>query len=146
MKKIIDFVLDKCPKRFVQFIKFNLVGIINTIITFIIFTILNKGFNIEHKVSESIGYTFGLINSYFMNKIWTFGKKQNYKPLEVIKFILINMIALGGTLLILDTTKNILKIDVLWGKLFGYCFSVPVNFLGFKYWVFRRNDEKKAQE
>lgn len=130
-------LLKKYQKGIIQFIKFNLVGIVNTIITFIVFAFLNKLFQIDKLIAEPIGYACGLINSYIMNKLWTFGKKHHFHTLEVIKFVIVNGIALGGTLLILMAAEDYLKIDVLWGKLLGYCFSIPVNYLGFKYWVFR---------
>ncbi|MBN2536204.1 MAG: GtrA family protein [Spirochaetales bacterium] len=122
---------------FGQFIRFNLVGLVNTVITFIVFALLNKVFSINKFAAEPIGYVCGLINSYFMNKIWTFGKKHRYHTIEVMKFVIVNGIALGGTLLILMFSEDYLHIDVLWGKCIAYCFSIPVNYLGFKFWVFK---------
>ncbi|MBN1696609.1 MAG: GtrA family protein [Spirochaetales bacterium] len=130
-------VIEKYGKGIVQFVKFNAVGIINTAITFLVFTLLNKLIGLDKFIAEPSGYVCGLINSYFLNKIWTFGKKHHYRLSEALKFIIVNAFALGGTLLILHVAEDILSIDVLWGKLMAYCYSVPVNYIGFKYWVFR---------
>ena len=136
ISKILDFIL-KLWRIFEQFIKFNLVGLVNTGITFAVFFLLNKYIHIDKLIAEPIGYCLGLINSFIMNKLWTFGKKHKFHLLEVIKFVIVNSIALGGTLLILMAAEDYLNIDVLWGKLLGYCFSIPVNYLGFKFWVFK---------
>jgi putative flippase GtrA len=130
-------VFEKYRKGIIQFIKFNFVGIINTVITFIVFYILHKLFNIHELIAEPIGYVCGLINSFILNKIWTFGKKYYFSPIEMIKFIMVNAVAEGGTLAIIAFAKNILHVDPLWGKIVSYFFSVPVNYLGFKYWVFK---------
>ncbi|MBN2440928.1 MAG: GtrA family protein [Spirochaetales bacterium] len=134
---IVFDLINKLWIKFEQFIKFNLVGLVNTAITFIIFALLNKFFQINKFVAEPVGYSCGLINSFIMNKLWTFGKKHRFHVLEGIKFVIVNGIALGGTLLILMVSEDYLHIDVLWGKLIGYCFSIPVNYLGFKFWVFK---------
>jgi len=120
-----------------QFIKFNLVGLLNTGITFLIFALLNKLFNTNKLIAEPIGYACGLVNSFIMNKLWTFGKKHYFHVIEVIKFVIVNGVALGGTLFILVLAEDYLHIDVLWGKIMAYCYSIPVNYLGFKFWVFR---------
>ena len=133
---LIDLI-SQLWKIFGQFIRFNLVGLLNTGITFLIFALLNKLFNINKLIAEPIGYVCGLVNSFIMNKLWTFGKKHYFHTIEVIKFVIVNGVALGGTLFILVLADDYLHIDVLWGKIMAYCFSIPVNYLGFKYWVFR---------
>lgn len=136
-------VIIRLWRKFGKFIKFNIVGLVNTGITLVVFALLNKIFSVDKFIAEPIGYGCGLINSFIMNKIWTFGKKHQFHAIEVIKFIIVNGIALGGTLVILMLAEDYLKIDVLWGKLIGYCFSIPVNYLGFKYWVFKEKGAKK---
>ena len=130
-------IIIRIWKKFGQFIKFNLVGLINTVITLAIFALLNKVFHINKLFAEPVGYGCGLINSFIMNKLWTFGKKHRFHVPEAFKFVIVNAIALGGTLFILVAAEDYLHIDVLWGKLIGYCFSIPVNYLGFKLWVFK---------
>jgi putative flippase GtrA len=130
-------IFEKYRKGIIQFIKFNFVGIINTVITFIIFTLLNKLFGVDKFIAEPVGYVCGLINSFILNKIWTFGKKHSFHLLETVKFIIVNAFSLGGTLFILYAAEDLLHIDVIWGKLIAYFYSIPFNYLGFKYWVFK---------
>lgn len=62
------------------------VGLLNTIVGFgVIFGLMLYGINPE--ISNVFGYTFGIIFSYVMNKIFTF-KSKNRSKTEFIKFIL----------------------------------------------------------
>ena len=59
-----------------QFIKFNVVGIMNTAVDFGVFMILNHYLGLIYAVSQVISYSCGMVNSYFLNKFWTFQKEK----------------------------------------------------------------------
>jgi putative flippase GtrA len=122
---------------FGQFIKFNLVGLVNTAITFTVSFGLIHLFGMHELITYPIGYICGLINSFIMNKFWTFGKKHHFGIMEIIKFIIVNMIALGGSELIIKFAGDVLTLAPVWGILLGLSFSIPANYIGFKYWVFK---------
>ena len=119
-----------------QFIKFNLVGIMNTAVDFGVFMILNHYLGLVYTVSQVISYSCGMVNSYFFNKFWTFQKKEGFTAIEVIKFILVNLCSLGVSLLVLYILQSKWNWQVLPSKVLATGFSVGVNFLGNKFWVF----------
>ena len=119
-----------------QFIKFNLVGIMNTAVDFGVFMILNHYLGLVYTVSQVISYSCGMVNSYFFNKFWTFQKKEGFTAIEVIKFILVNLCSLGVSLLVLYILQSKWNWQVLPSKVLATGFSVGVNLLGNKFWVF----------
>ncbi len=56
----------------VQFLKFGIVGISNTLLTFIVYTVLLKGFGVWYLAASAIGFTVGAINGFLLNRRWTF--------------------------------------------------------------------------
>ena len=120
-----------------QFIKFNIVGIINTIVDIIVFAILTRYFKIFYIAAQVISYSCGVLNSYFLNKSWTFSaqdKKVNYR---LIKFVIVNLISLGAATLVLYYLEDYKILPVLYSKVIATIFSALVNFMGNKFWVFK---------
>jgi putative flippase GtrA len=56
----------------VQFAKFGVVGISNTLLTLVIYTVLLKAFGVWYLAASAIGFTAGTINSFLLNRRWTF--------------------------------------------------------------------------
>ena len=66
--------------------KFGIVGVINTGITLGVIFIMMSWLGISYVISNAAGYTLGFINSFLMNRFWTFQSKGN--PLvESLRFI-----------------------------------------------------------
>ena len=55
-----------------QFIRYLLVGVINTLVTLIVIYVCKSILDINQWVSNAIGYVAGLINSFIWNKNWVF--------------------------------------------------------------------------
>ncbi len=56
----------------IQFMKFGLVGVSNTLITFIIYTLLLKVFGVWYLAASAIGFAVGATNGFLLNRRWTF--------------------------------------------------------------------------
>lgn len=78
-------------KTLIQFLTFNLVGIVNTIFGFSLIFLL-MFFGLSATISNVIGYFFGAILSYFLNKKYTFKSDTKDKG-EAIKFFTILFIS-----------------------------------------------------
>lgn len=55
-----------------QFVKFGLVGVTNTILTFVVFTVLVESFGVFYVGASAIGFIAGAINGFLLNRSWTF--------------------------------------------------------------------------
>lgn len=75
--------------------KYGLIGISNTLITFFAFYICTTLFSINDYVSNCIGYVLGFINSFIWNKEWVFKShnKKIYK--EFLLFVIGFLICYG---------------------------------------------------
>lgn len=71
-----------------RFIKFIIVGCLNTAITYICYVAL-RFFDFGVEVSNLIGYIVGLINSFVWNKKWVFQTKGTNIFKELFAFILV---------------------------------------------------------
>jgi len=108
----------------------------NTAVDFGVFMILNRYLGLVYAMSQVISYSCGMVNSYFLNKFWTFQKREGFTAIEVTKFILVNLSSLGISLLVLYILQSKWSWEVLPSKVLATGFSVGVNFLGNKFWVF----------
>src|SRR5216684_1394283 len=74
-----------------QFLRFGLVGGLNTIVDLLILNVLLWLFPIQHTslliIYNSIAYGIGAINSFVLNKYWTFGHRKHTTPAELLRFV-----------------------------------------------------------
>ena len=62
----------RAPAVLVQFVKFGIVGISNTLITFAVYTVLLKVFGVWYIAASAIGFVVGATNGFLLNRRWTF--------------------------------------------------------------------------
>src|SRR5438132_2097687 len=55
-----------------QFMKFGVVGVSNTLLTFLVYTLLLKGFGVWYLAASAIGFCVGAVNGFLLNRRWTF--------------------------------------------------------------------------
>ena len=56
----------------VQFVKFGIVGISNTLLTLAIYTLLLKVAGVWYLAASAIGFGVGAVNGFLLNRRWTF--------------------------------------------------------------------------
>ena len=146
------------PKSFLhKIIKFCLTGGLNTLVDFVVFFVLFN-FVINNKfICQFISYSAGTLNSYIVNRSWTFRSKSKFLGPEMIKFIIVNLISLGVSLIIINIDYNspgkVLSealspyisvaydtIGGIIGKILATGGAICVNFIGSNFWVFRQKN------
>ena len=55
-----------------QFVKFGIVGVSNTLIAFAVYTLLLKVFGVWYVAASGIGFAIGAVNGFLWNRAWTF--------------------------------------------------------------------------
>lgn len=68
-----------------QFIRYALVGVINTMVTLVVILICKSLLGINPWVSNAAGYIAGFINSFIWNKLWVFNSHNKIMH-EALKF------------------------------------------------------------
>jgi putative flippase GtrA len=69
----------------VQFVKYGMVGVLNTLITLFAIYVCKSIIGINPFVSNAIGYILGVLNSFIWNKTWVFHAKGHVSS-EAVKF------------------------------------------------------------
>jgi putative flippase GtrA len=82
-------------------LKYNFIGVLNTGITLAVVWILYELLRWNLELSNFLGFIAGGINSYCWNRLWNF-KSKNRKREEILRFILIFLIAYGFNLFTLE--------------------------------------------
>lgn len=130
----------------ITFWKFIIVGVINTLFgTGIMFLFYNV-FHLSYWISSASNYFFGSILSYVLNKFFTFKNKDNSKE-TVIRFIinisLCYLLAYGiakpAVRAVLSSATVKLQDNI--SMLVGTCLFTGFNYIGQRFFVFKKNEE-----
>lgn len=126
----------KLSPSIIQFIKFGIVGVSNTLLTAFTIWLLMKVFHYSDYLSNIIGYIIGLINSFIWNRKWTFGNSSDLK-VTLLKFIATFVISylfqLGNLYLLLHFST----IDSYICQLLSIVVYTCINFVLNKYYTFK---------
>ncbi len=135
-KPLITKLFDKV------FLKFILVGIVNTLFGTAIMFLFYNLFHLNYWISSASNYIFGSILSYFLNKYFTFqNKTASFKG--VLKFIfnisLCYLLAYGIAkpiaFKILSGYPQNIQDNI--AMLTGMCLFVAFNYIGQRFFVFK---------
>lgn len=132
--------MDKLKKLMQQAVKFGLVGVLNTLIDYAVYSLLLFiPYIREHYViAQVLGYSTGLANSLYCNKRWTFAQKERMSKAQLIAFLVVNLAALGVSTAVLVAAQEWIGLGPYIGKIVATVFSMAVNFLGNKIIVFKK--------
>ncbi|MDD5782119.1 MAG: GtrA family protein [Muribaculaceae bacterium] len=78
---------NQVKKTSIQLVKYMLIGASNTLITFIVFVVLNSFLGVNFYVSNIIGYIAGVVNSFVWNKTWVFKTRGTAVSREALLFV-----------------------------------------------------------
>lgn len=77
-----------------QFVKFSLVGVINTTTSIVVYEFMKFAFHLQPLVANLFAFSAGVTVSYTLNKRWTFrNTSANHRQLYT-RFFLINIVGL----------------------------------------------------
>jgi putative flippase GtrA len=91
--------------------------------------------------AQIISYSAGTANSFFWNKKVTFrdrdrGNKEGFDRMQLVRFIVLNLVVLGISVLLIHILTDSLGIQVLIAKVLVTFVTVIINFFGSRKWVF----------
>lgn len=135
-----------------HFIKYNLIGLINTGLTLGVVFVLHQLWGMPVFWANLLGYVIGGVNSYILNRIWNF-KSQNRKREEVLRFVVVfgvsyalNVAVLESSLWLFTHWTPIFAWVAWWEHWFEVGFQAHVvanvayvvaSYGLYRYWVFR---------
>lgn len=123
-----------------QFFRFNLIGLLNTAIDFVLFTLF-IWLGVYYLLAQILAYGAGMANSFLLNNRYTFNKDQATAPgtnewKKRLRFAAWNGIVLGISLLLLAALTKLFSMDDVLAKAVVTIVTVGINFYGSRKWVF----------
>lgn len=122
-------------KRFPEFIRFVMVGILATALHYGIYFLLQRFINVN--IAYTLGYALSFIANFYLTAYFTFGKKPSWSKAfgfggaHLFNYLL--HIGLLNTFLWLGLSKTLAPIPV-------FAIAIPVNFLLVRF-VFKRKTD-----
>jgi putative flippase GtrA len=139
---------------FWQIVRFGIVGTLNTTIDVLTLNILLWHFPTHDAnlllLYNSIAYTLGALNSFGLNKYWTFKRRQAINGGELVRFAIVNIAGFLCNDSIIWITARILHpliaSNLLWAnasKLTALSGTMIVSYLGMRLWVFASKSQER---
>ena len=143
--------------------KFIVVGVVNFLVDYGVLTLLNVVLGWPLVLSNIISYSCGVVNSFLLNRFWTFKMKLKFfskynirlknktvhpvfVSFDFLKFIFVNLASLGVNTLAVYILGDLYGLPNIVAKLIATVFSFTVNFAGNKLLVFKEKASVPAQE
>ncbi|TBL75720.1 GtrA family protein [Paenibacillus thalictri] len=130
--------------NWLSFFKYCSIGAMNTCIDLGVFTLLTYA-GWSYVAAQCVSYIFGVLNSYFMNRSWTFRHRGKIDRQQFLKFLLLN-----GLTFCITTGLLSLLVQAGWGtiisKLCGMSAGFMFNYMGSKLWVFEPSNQTRRSE
>jgi putative flippase GtrA len=127
----------------VQFVKFGIVGVSNTLLFLAVYTLLLKGLGMWYLAASGIGFVVGAVNGFLLNRRWTF-RGHVGDALTPVRW---GIVQSGGLLLNLGLVAGCvsgLGMDELVGQAVAIAIVVVVTFLANRAWTFRTRPAEAA--
>ncbi|MCT9851982.1 GtrA family protein [Priestia megaterium] len=123
-------------KESIHYLKFCVVGGLNTSIDFFVFSFLSY-VGVYYIIAQCVSYGCGVVNSYLVNRTWTFQQQGKREKYEILKFTVLNVFTLTVTSFLLTLFHYRFNISLPYSKVLVTIVSVGLNYIGTKFWVFK---------
>jgi putative flippase GtrA len=137
-----------------QVLRFGLVGGLNTLVDLLILNILLLLFPTSSTpiilAYSALAYSLGAVNSFLLNKYWTFGYRKRTTWREVVRFIVTTLCGVGWSSIILWLASRVLHPflvnTTIWAntsKVLAISGTALISYLGMSLWVFVSKTRKE---
>ena len=134
-------------EKYRSFLRFAIVGGLNTGVDFLTFAVLHSCFGAGRDICQVAGYSMGIVNSFFWNKWWTFREHSSSTrtPVQFIEFAGVNLISLGVSLLGLDLLNGSAGINIYISKAIVTVTVQLLNYTVYKQVIFESTHMKAGE-
>ncbi|MCI9477600.1 MAG: GtrA family protein [Lachnospiraceae bacterium] len=124
---------------FIQFVKFGIVGLSNTLISYVVY-LAGVRLGMHYLLASVLGFVISVLNSFYWNNKYVFQKGDEERNLWLT--LIKTFLAYASTGLILANILLYIWVDVLGiseylGPIINLVITVPLNFVINKLWAFR---------
>jgi putative flippase GtrA len=131
------FIMNKIKlfiRKYGQFIKFCIVGVVNTTISLVAYYFLLK-LGVHYLLASTVSYCVGILNGYIFSTKFVFNSQRN--KLQAIKFVGVYLSSLAINLLILYILVDIFSVSEFIAQVIATIFNVVYNYFLNKFWTFK---------
>lgn len=129
-------------KKYKEVIRYLVIGILTTVINYIVFAILVNNVKIEMHTSNIIAWIVSVIFAYFTNKLFVFESKSfklNTLIKEITSFTISRIFSLLLEETILYVFVNLLNMNKLVIKLIANILVIILNYILSKFIIFKKS-------
>lgn len=133
---------EEIKKLIIQFIKFGLVGVSNTLISLLVYYILVY-FKCNYIIANTLGFIISVLNAYYWNNKYVFKQNKEVENAPKSKWKkLLKVYASYGVTFLLSTFLLYVMVDCLHvseyiAPIINLCITIPLNFIFNKFWAFK---------
>jgi putative flippase GtrA len=120
----------------IQFVKFGIVGVSNTLLTLVVYTVLLKVFGVWYLAASAIGFVVGAINGFLLNRRWTF-REHVGDALTPVRWGVVQTCGLGIDELLLYVFVHDAGLDKLVAQVCATAVVTVTTFFVNRAWTFR---------
>ena len=102
-----------------------------------VFALAHEVFALHYILCKVLSYTTGAIVSSSLNRKITFRSCESFISNTLLKFLLVNIVSIGLSLLAMSAVVDYAGWNVWLGYFFSILFSFSNNYLGNRFWVFK---------
>jgi putative flippase GtrA len=126
-----------------QFVKFGIVGVSNTLIFFLVYTLLLKVFGVWYVAASGIGFAVGAINGFLWNRAWTF-RGHVGDALTPVRWFVVQSSGLLANLGLVYLFVDGAGLGELVGQAVTIVIVTVLTFLANRAWTFREHPPMEA--
>ncbi len=120
----------------IQFVKFGIVGVSNTLLTLIVYTVLLKVFGVWYLAASAIGFAVGATNGFLLNRRWTF-REHVGDALTPVRWGIVQTCGLGINEALLYLLVHDAHLDKLLAQVCATAVVTVTTFAANRAWTFR---------
>lgn len=137
--------LEKLPPSLIQFLKFGMVGAVNTILSYLITNVSYYALHLHEQISNLISFVITVLVSFLLNSRFVFRQEESGQPwyralAKVYASYALTELVLMGVLLFVQ--ERLLGIPHFIATFLNLCVTVPLNFILNKFWAYRKHRDK----
>ena len=130
---------------FIQFVKFGIVGAINTVLSYVITNVCYYVLHLHEQISNAIAFVITVFISFILNSKFVFKKnkeKRNFATTLLKVYATYSITGLFLTAILLFVEEQKLGIPHYIATLMNLIVTVPLNFILNKFWAYRDKENK----
>jgi putative flippase GtrA len=125
------------PANWLQLVRFGLVGGIGFAVNLAVYAFCVHVLGLDYHVAAVVAWLVAVMNNFILNRHWTFDASDGRVHFQVMRFLVVSLVAFGFSLLLLTLFVEVAGIAKVPAQALAVAASMPLNFLGNKLWSFR---------